>query len=451
VNSKSAGAGTEWDLHFRRGIWIAFTVAMVVAGVVYCGKAADDRSAFVRWRPQILAFWAGKNIWDEEMFPNPPILPLTMLPLVLMPKLAGAMTWFGLKAVMAATSIILCLKMARPEGFRGFPAWAQGLVVLLSFRPILSDLHHGNNNLLILFLVVASLALWRGGRDVASGLVLALGIAFKITPALFLFYFCFKRSWRTVGATLLGLGLFLVVIPSLILGPQFNGECLGMWWHRMLRPYVMSGHTGDMEINQSLIGVMSRLLTESRTGGGRYDNLFDLNLLALDPRIVSWGLKAVSVLIVLSLAWICRTRTARRDDTRLLGEWALVVLTMLFVSERSWKHHYVTLVLPYAYLVYRMGFSTLRKEQRRVLAGALALSALLMASTSSEIGGLFLDGQGHKLAQGYGMFLWAGVVLYVATAWLVLRETRQPAEPAEPAPSLEGRLSAPHFSQTRWA
>jgi 4-amino-4-deoxy-L-arabinose transferase-like glycosyltransferase len=157
------------------------------------------------------------------------------------------------------------------------------------------------------------------------------------------------------------------------------------------------------------------------------------------------------VLIVLSLAWICRTRTARRDDTRLLGEWALVVLTMLFVSERSWKHHYVTLVLPYAYLVYRMGFSTLRKEQRRVLAGALALSALLMASTSSEIGGLFLDGQGHKLAQGYGMFLWAGVVLYVATAWLVLRETRQPAEPAEPAPSLEGRLSAPHFSQTRWA
>jgi hypothetical protein len=312
-------------------------------------------------------------------------------------------------------------------------------------------LHHGNNNLLILFLVVVSLAFWRAGRDVASGLVLALGIAFKITPALFLFYFCFKRSWRTVGATLLGLALFLVVIPSLVLGPQFNGECLGMWWHRMLRPYVMSGHTGDMEINQSLIGVMSRLLTESRTGSGRYDNLFDLNLLALDPRFVSWGLKAVSVLIVLSLVWLCRTRTARRDDTRLLGEWALVVLTMLFVSERSWKHHYVTLVLPYAYLVYRMGFSSLRMESRRVLAVALALSALLMASTSSEIGGLFLGGQGHKLAQGYGMFLWAGVVLYVATAWLVLREAQQPAAPPEPSHSLEGGLSAPHFSHTRWA
>ena len=50
---------------------------------------------------------------------------------------------------------------------------------------------------------------------------------------------------------------------------------------------------------------------------------------------------------------------------------------------------------------------------------AMVLSALLMATTSSELGGLFADGQGHKIAQGYGMFLWAGVVLYIATAWRV--------------------------------
>ncbi len=42
-----------------------------------------------------------------------------------------------------------------------------------------------------------------------------------------------------------------------------------------------------------------------------------------------------------------------------------------------------------------------------------------MASTSTEIGGLFAEGQGHEIAQGYGMFLWAGVVLYAAVAWRV--------------------------------
>ena len=47
------------------------------------------------------------------------------------------------------------------------------------------------------------------------------------------------------------------------------------------------------------------------------------------------------------LAFLCRTKTTDRRDPRLLGESALVVLTMLFLSERSWKHHYVTLLLPY--------------------------------------------------------------------------------------------------------
>ena len=51
------------------------------------------------------------------------------------------------------------------------------------------------------------------------------------------------------------------------------------------------------------------------------------------------------------LAFLCRTKTTDRRDPRLLGEFALVVLTMLFVSERSWKHHYVTVLLPYTYLV----------------------------------------------------------------------------------------------------
>ena len=93
---------------------------------------------------------------------------------------------------------------------------------------------------------------------------------------------------------------------------------------------------------------------------------------------------------------------------------------MLFVSERSWKHHYVTLLLPYTYLMYRVLHGPPRREGVRVLLGtAMALSAFLMATTSSELGGLFADGQGHKIAQAYGMFLWAGVVLYCATAWRV--------------------------------
>ena len=55
----------------------------------------------------------------------------------------------------------------------------------MSFRPILSDLHHGNNNLVILFLIVGALYAWRKGYDVLAGLSLALAISYKLTPALF--------------------------------------------------------------------------------------------------------------------------------------------------------------------------------------------------------------------------------------------------------------------------
>src|SRR5207248_11454769 len=114
-------------------------------------------------------------------------------------------------------SIVWCFRMACPPG-RRIPFWAEGLIILLSFRPILSDLHHGNNNLLILSLVVASLAAWRKGYDVLAGLALALAVTYKVTPALFVPYFLYKRSWRGAGATAPGLGGFPPSVPCAVPG-----------------------------------------------------------------------------------------------------------------------------------------------------------------------------------------------------------------------------------------
>jgi hypothetical protein len=354
VSAEAIGAIPDFDRHFRRAVWITTICVVFGAGVVYSGKAADDRSAFIRWRHQVLQFWQGENIYDEMMFPTPPIMPLTLLPFMLLPPVTGALCWFSLKAGLTALSVWLCFRMVRPPGTKALPSYVQAVVLILSFRPILSDLHHGNNNLLILFLVVTALWAWRTGYDVLAGLVLALAISYKVTPALFVPYFVYKRSWRVVGATLLGMGIFLLVVPSLIIGPQFNGECLAMWWQRMISPFLTRGEGSPQEINQSMVGVLTRFLTDSRLGPGRYDVHMGVNLVAWPPAFVGLLLKALSVALIGLLALFCRTPIERRDDPRLLGEFALVVLTMLFVSERSWKHHYVTLLLPYPYLTYRV-------------------------------------------------------------------------------------------------
>src|SRR5256886_11907417 len=90
-------AVNDFDRHFRRGVWIAALITTIGAALVYADKAADDRSAFVRWRHQVLEFWQGVNIYDTVMFPNPPIFPITLYPLARLSPVTGALCWFTLK------------------------------------------------------------------------------------------------------------------------------------------------------------------------------------------------------------------------------------------------------------------------------------------------------------------------------------------------------------------
>lgn len=411
------------DRDGRRAVWIVWTIVLLIAGGYHYLKVREGRGAFVRWRPQVLKFWQGENIFDKQMFPNPPIFPISVYPIMTLPESVGAMTWFALKGALATLSAILCLRMVKEPG-RSISPWVIAAALALSFRPILSDLHHANNNIIIMTLVVLSLYAWRKGYDVIAGLALALAISYKVTPGLFGFYFLIKRSWRTVGWTFLGMVLFLFVVPAIVIGRDFNIECLMSWWQRILSPYLTEGVPSRQEMNQSLVGVMFRLFTDSPRGG-RYDpELHQAPIFHLSHATVDFLVKGLSIVFVGVLAMLCRTKTTRRDDRRLLGEFSLVVLTMLIVSERSWKHHFVTVLLPYVYLSYRAFDMRLSKRDRNILAGSLIASAILMATTSSEMGGLFAKREGHVVAQWYGMFLAAGIVLYITTAWRVLVERK---------------------------
>lgn len=444
VAPASVAATSDFDRHFRRAVWIIALCVMAGQAIVYAGKAADERSAFIRWRPQVLELFEGVNIYDVYFFPNPPIMPITLYPFMLLPPVADAVAWFSFKCAVAAASFALCLKMAR-----GTPlpvvSWVQGIIALIVARPFMSDLQHGNNNLLILFLVVATLYAWRKGYDAVAGTILAFAITYKVTPGLFLIYFAWKQQWRVVAYTILGGGTFVLLVPSLVLGPAFTGECSYMWFHRTLGPYVNDGSPGFQEINQSMLGVVMRLLIQE-TATGRYAVSQQINFVSWDPKWVLRLVKALSIAWVLGLGFLCRTSTKDRRDPRLIGEWALVVLTMLFVSERSWKHHYVTILLPVVYLACRLIQPGLSRTERRVVLASLIGATFLMATTSTEVGGLFARGQGHKLAQAYGMFFWAGVVLYAATAWRVVAERSAPIEASPGLSHAEAALPRPHFA-----
>ena len=442
---------TTWPAKMQRLVWAGWTVAMLVAAFTYAWKAADSRSAFIRWRHQVLEIGDGVDIWARYYFPNPPIVPLMLYPLMVLPPVVGAMIWYGLKVAMVAWCVVFLTRMVKGKDGPRLPAWGLALILVASLRPVLSDLQHGNINLLILFLVVATIEFWRRGKDLPAGVTLALAICTKVTPALVLPYFLLKGSWKSVAWCLATIPIFLFVIPSTILGPTYTLKGLNSWRSNIISPFV----EGDVikstqEVNQSMVGVLTRLLTESRelAPHGNGGTQFDLNLLDLDHEKVARFVKGLAICVVLLGAFVCRTRYTDRGDPRLLGEFSLVVLTMLFVSERSWKHHYVTLILPLTYLCYRIATPLLDLKTRKQLMGVVALFAILMATTSSEFGGFFAGGQGHEYALYFGMYFWSGVVLYIATAWRVWTERKTSPYSNPPESDQSSSVSKPHFAKS---
>jgi hypothetical protein len=133
----------------ERGFLAALLVLFAAVSIQYTIKTLDvrdgkqDRSAILRWREQLLRLDGGENIYVSKNYPNPPIMALLLRPLADLPPLAGALVWYYLKVGMALAAFALTFRLAEEPG-RPFPSWAKALTVLLSLRPILSDLTHGN-------------------------------------------------------------------------------------------------------------------------------------------------------------------------------------------------------------------------------------------------------------------------------------------------------------------
>lgn len=430
----------------QRWFALGLVFLFVVLSVQYGWKAWHNRSAFDRWQPQISDLGNGVDIAQRYNYPNPPIMALLLYPLARLPDtLQGlgiprqvattfaALCWFYIKAGLTLLVFRWVFQLVAETG-RPFPLWAKCLTVVLALRPIMSDLQHGNVNLFILFLVVAALIAYRRQRDVLSGVVLGLAIACKVTPALFLPYLVWKRSWKALGGCAGGLVLFLWpgVVPALLMGWERNEQHLVSWYDDMVRPFVIEGKVTSEHNNQSLPGLVARLATHSPSFStyinDRYTPTHYDNLLNLDPAQARWLVKGCMGLFALMVVWACRTPTTRREGWRLSAEFSIIALGMLLFSERTWKHHCVTLVLPFGVICYYLAACSPGKGLRAYLIGSLVVSMILIGTTSTVQDSTVEPGRMYqvfaKQAQVYGAFVFAYFDLLTALIVLLRRPTQ---------------------------
>ncbi|MBY0459431.1 MAG: DUF2029 domain-containing protein, partial [Gemmataceae bacterium] len=308
----------------------------ILTGVKYAAKIAkpgdtgqQTRSAFLRWRELVNGVFAGENIYvGRNEYPNPPVMAVILRPFAALPPVAGALAWFWAKVLLAALAAVWTFRLVTerqpaparsPQGGGGVGRdLARAAAVVLCLPPLLGDLSHNNVNIFILFLVAGCLEAFRRRLDTLAGLTLALAVACKLTPALFVAYFAWKRCWRLLAAALVGLVLWLAVVPVAIFGPDRTQELMSGWYSLMVERPLLKGEITTEHPNQAVTGFVYRLFTHSPSyvvypdnipTPAEYHNLTDIG------RPAAWVVvKLLTALFALAVVGLCWARVRSPGD-----------------------------------------------------------------------------------------------------------------------------------------
>lgn len=271
-----------------------------------------------------------------------PLLATLLVPFADFPLPLNALLWYLLSAG-ALCSAFLMLKQFSPEPESGFNAAA--LAFFLCLPSIINTLVRGQMGVLVLFLAVYVFYLYARGKSIPAGFALAFAVVLKTSPmAPIIFYFAVKREWKLCLSFAAGLVLFVLVIPSLVMGPERNFKSLMEYrevvseavsedghksrlWHQLMTPFA--------EDNQSIYAALSRVLWKSED-----------DYIADSTKGLRWGVRVLGLALLGALCLLAVKVPRQGPANAVFAEYSLFCTLMLFISPVSEHHHYTVMALP---------------------------------------------------------------------------------------------------------
>jgi hypothetical protein len=380
-----------------------------------------------RWLTEVPAFVQSHADFVDDSFPNPPLVLLLLYPVTRLSPAHAQVAWAGGKAVFAILIFAACLAMTRGGGVE-LTVPATALVLGVWIWPVMGDIQDGQTNLLML--LPLTVGLWRVQKETASddwagGLLIALAVSIKVTPLIFVGYLAIKGRWRAVLASLTGLVLWLIGIPTLAFGWTQSSRWLTQWSAIMIAPYALHGSVAYVA-GQSIPGILGRLLrhvpafVSDRTGEPYYMNLADVSA----PVVNGITRTILIVVALLGLSWM-RQGDGTLRSRRYVMEIGAVASFMLWASERTWVAHYVSLVLPLVAVAMVFDDARTSDTERRWTRWILLGGGALMLWTS-DLAKVF-SADGRHYVKMIGIPLW--VSLSLAVDIIVATRTPRPLEP----------------------
>jgi hypothetical protein len=407
------------------------------------GAMAEKRSAFMQRRMTdagvyFRAAWAvraGEDLYsvedDNEWHYNyPPLFAILFTPLADAP--AGVTRDWMLPyplsvAILIGLNLLCCALAAHwlARGIeetsddplvrdtpRGCRAWwhRRVLPVLFCLLPVAHTVMRGQVNLIVLLLLAGMLRALVRARPGQAGWWLAGAISIKIIPAFLLVYPGWRRDWKFLGGTALGLVVGLALIPGIVLGPERTVFCYRQLVNGVLMPGMI--HEGDP--------TRAHELTDTNGTDSQSFIVVAHNLLFPDkfkrpahaaPEL-QWG--ALSVAGLLTLLTLLAAQRYRRKGGAMPAAATYVamgalILVMQFASPVSHMHYYAFAV------PLLTGLLELRRPEGWAWYGWLALGLLFAtAFTLPHIQAIdYLREFGLPLLLGLVMWVFAVVTLAV--------------------------------------
>jgi hypothetical protein len=140
----------------------------------------------------------------------PPTLADLMTPLTLLSPKAALRVWYALSfAALIGAGVLI----ARLIGIKSVSHALPVLAGLMIFPPVFDCLTWGQVPLILLFIIVAAIALLVEGKRQSSALLFALAAAIKLTPLVVLLPLLAWREWKAVQAvTFWGLAILFALL-----------------------------------------------------------------------------------------------------------------------------------------------------------------------------------------------------------------------------------------------
>ncbi len=201
----------------------------------------------------------------------PPTALLLFIPLQLLPFTAAVWVWLSISITLTGATVYL---LSRLLVQRWSPQqWAIIAGGILLFAPLYTTLRSGQVNILLTFLFVLQLFLFRKKYYIWTGAILAIMTLIKLFPVILLFYYLIKKQFTVVGSAIIS-GVILLGVSIAVFGVQPHVTYLQKIPERALEGIHTEGITRHN--NMTLNAVIQRMyLLNDNTNPFVQENLAD--------------------------------------------------------------------------------------------------------------------------------------------------------------------------------